>query len=84
MINSNRFNWKGNKLYLGDKNTKYEIRPCEVENAPTAFYKIKFPDGVVSEDFYNLTWAKTNCIRGAALEYNTGDLALESPVGAFK
>lgn len=81
MLNTNRFNWKDNKLYLGPKDTKYSIRQDPVEKG---MYWVVWPDKTVSEDYYNLTWAKTNAIRAASLDYNTGDLASPGPTDAFK
>jgi hypothetical protein len=51
------YSWKNNKLYNGTKNTKFSLEEhSEYKN----MYFIKFPDGSLSEDFYNISWGKQN------------------------
>lgn len=64
------FSFKNDKLYLGNKNTKYSIKPCEVENTETVFYQIRFPDGSLSDDYYNRDRVKDNLIKMVQRYYN--------------
>lgn len=34
-----------------------------VENQEGPGFRVKYPDGVLSEDFYNITWAKEHVRR---------------------
>lgn len=52
------FKWEDKKLFVGKDKTGFEIIQLEL-------YKIKFPDGELSKDFYNLTRAKDNAVRKA-------------------
>lgn len=67
-----RFTWKDRKLYLDGKNTKYSIflhsGLTHPEFEETKLYKVRWPDGVLSEDFYNLTRAKQHVIQIARKE----------------
>lgn len=81
MINTSNFNWKGNRLFLSRKDTKFGIKPCEVKDAPISFYQIKYPDGSLSESYFNLTWAKDNCLTEATRHLNAGVLVPASLAG---
>jgi hypothetical protein len=74
MLNTANFSWKDNKLYLGPKDTKYSLQPCLVEGTLVSFYKVKYPDGELSEGYYNLSWAKEHCIAEATKSINNGVL----------
>lgn len=59
------FNWKDKKLYLGKTDTKFSVF-----NGEEDIYWVKWPDGQISADFYNLTRAKDNCVKMALSTYN--------------
>lgn len=62
MIDSSKFNWKEEKLYLG---TEFlgELIPV--------MFRIKFSNGDLSADIYNKTRAKENFIKLITEERNT-------------
>lgn len=88
MQNTNNFNWIGAFLYDGKKDTKYSVvfweGPMIPQDVEGKLYKIKYPDEILSEDYYNLTRAKEHCIS----EYSTGIRSRRNgarkPVDAFK
>ncbi len=59
MTSTNNLKWKENKLYLKDKLVA-EIVPFIAQEG---MYRIKWPDGTKSNDFYNLTRAKDNAVK---------------------
>lgn len=59
------FHWKNNKLYLGKKGTGFSVF-----NAEEDLYWMKWPDGIISADYYNLSRAKDNCRQIALTQYN--------------
>lgn len=59
-IGRNNLSWKKKELYHGTKNTGYKIYPSGPDNK---FYRIQWPDGEISDDFYNLSRAKDNASR---------------------
>ena len=59
------FKWKGNDLYLNKKKTGFSIF-----NGEEDLYWLKWPDGQISADFYNLSRAKDHCIKTACSTYN--------------
>jgi|HubBroStandDraft_2_1064218.scaffolds.fasta_scaffold309650_3 hypothetical protein len=70
MLDYRRCSWKDNKLY-------YEGKFTGISLIPTLF-KIKYEDGVISEDVYNLTRAHDNAKRHYINKENTdGRLELE-------
>lgn len=60
----NVFKWKDNDLLF--KNTKF-MSIIEDPSYKT-FWRVEYPDGMRSEDFYNKTRAKENCIQAAMKE----------------
>lgn len=51
------FSWKKNELYQGKEKTGISvILYCPIDN----LYRIRFSDGRLSSDYYNLTRAKDN------------------------
>lgn len=56
MLNTFRLRFTNNKLFEGKTDTGFSIVKDEV-----GLYKVKWPDGELSADHYNLTWAKENC-----------------------
>ena len=73
MLNTSNFNWKRNKLYLGEENTGFSVQQ-KFYASDTNFYWVRWPDGVLSEDFYNLTRAREHCISEATKSINNGVL----------
>ena len=65
------FNWKLEKgvykLFLSSEDTKYSVVFSHglmlPQDIPGKFYKIRNPDAVLSQEFYNLARAKDNCIK---------------------
>lgn len=56
--------WKDYSLYAGKKDTKFSVEPfvafwCQLDDG---MFKIRYPDGTVSEDFYNISWAKQHAM----------------------
>lgn len=73
MISAKNFNWKKNILYLGTEKTGFSV---EYAGGPEEYYncfKVKYPDGNLSEDFYNLTRTKDHCISQASLHFNSDE-----------
>lgn len=54
---STDLHWEGLEVYLGKKALGFKVIPVGMS------YRILWPDGVMSEDSYNLTRAKDHCIR---------------------
>ena len=72
MIGRINLSWKDNNLYQGKKKTGFSVYfhhgllygpGLHGEDQPGKFYKVKWPDGTLSEDFYNRTRAKENCVK---------------------
>ncbi len=62
--------WKDNKLFYGKLDTGISVIPT--------LFKIKYEDGTISEDVYNLTRAHDNANRYyISKEYPTEDTTLE-------
>lgn len=62
--------WKNNKLYY--QNNKFmEVVEYSIEGYPDGTYwRIKFPKGSLSNEYYNLSTAKDNAKRQALLILN--------------
>lgn len=58
-----------------------------VDNSDGYGFRVKWPDGVLSADYYNLTWAKEHCRRlnenYARSLRGRGGIDLEKPAGAL-
>lgn len=65
----NQFKWIDGALYLNGVDLGFQLIPFWVNEIK--FYKIIWPDGVVSADFYNLTRAKDSLISHCMTELNT-------------
>lgn len=65
---SRRLSWSKNKLYLG-KQVLFEVVP---DSTHKGMFRIKWPDGVLSEDLYNLSHAKDNSVKLALKQLNNG------------
>lgn len=52
---SDRLSWEDNKLFY-EGELKVEVVPAELPR----MFRLKWPDGVLSADFYNIDWAKQN------------------------
>lgn len=76
MIEYKNLNYQGNNLYNGSEDTGYSVVLWS-----TRGWKVLWPDGVLSEDFYNLNRARENC-RIAFVE--GGYIAQKGTAGAFK
>lgn len=48
------FQWKDLDLYLGIKETGFSVEKTKTE----LMFRVKWPDGVLSEDYYNLPRAR--------------------------
>lgn len=59
MIGYKDFNWKKNKLFLRTEDTKISVVPDKEQEG---MFRVKWPDGVLSEDFYNLARVKDTAI----------------------
>lgn len=55
--NRNSLSWKNNQLVHKDE-LKMEVVPSE-----EGLFRVKWPDGVLSQDHYNLTRAKDHCMQ---------------------
>lgn len=77
------FDWKKNKLYLTGKKTGYSV--IEEKGHPGMF-RIRWPDGILSEDFYNLTRAKDHASTIAAedMRKTIGAEGLGQPTDALE
>lgn len=51
------FNWRENQLYVQEDNTGVSIVP---DATYADLWRVRWPDGVLSDDFYNKTMAKEN------------------------
>lgn len=60
------FTWEKDRLYLVDK---FLIEVVPFKEYPGMF-KLRWADGTLSKDFYNLTWARDNCIKVMLNEFN--------------
>lgn len=58
--------WESNNLILGKKPSGFGIEQVDM-------YYVRWPDGALSEDFYNLVRAKEHAISLALLENQTED-----------
>ena len=76
MINTKNLNFKKNKLYYGTKNTGFRAFP--------QMWSIKYPDGSLSKDVYNLTRAKEHCVKEYIRQENNSIEALPELTDAFK
>lgn len=77
MISKKDITFKEDKLYHGDKDTGYSVVPGGPEYK---MWKVSWPDGVLSQDYYNLTRAKDHA---ASLYLETQNKAPRSLAGAF-
>lgn len=77
MIGKKQLNFKFKKLYHGDKDTGYSVVPGGPEYK---MWKVSWPDGVLSDDYYNLTRAKDHA---ASLYLEDENKAPGSPADAF-
>lgn len=73
-LNGKLFNWRKYELYYGNQNTKFSVRPSEED-----LWVVKWPDGIESADWYNLTRAKENAYRMARAYYETKEMGPEGP-----
>ena len=76
MIENRDLTFTGNSLYHGSKDTGYSVVLWSVNG-----WKVRWPDGVLSADWYNLARARENC-RKVYLE--GGSRALGGGPDAFK
>lgn len=77
MISSDKLSFKFKKLYYFEKDTRFSVVPDSVEG----MWRVRWPDGVLSQDYYNLVRAKDHC---AKVFMELGNTAVESPVDALK
>ena len=57
MIDTNQLNFKHKKLFYGNKKTGFEtIKDGDM-------WRVKYPDGILSKDSYNLTRVKEQCVK---------------------
>lgn len=75
------FSWNGNSLYKGKDFTGFEAVPMQVLGKE--MFKIKWPDKMLSSDYYNKARAKDHAMREARRFYNIKDEATE-PVETLK
>lgn len=71
MIDSKKLNWKDNKLYYGNRLMYSVVKDAQHES----MFRIEYPGYLntgptLSEDFYNLSWAKENSIMMALEDLN--------------
>jgi hypothetical protein len=66
MIGTEDFNWRGTKLFLGKQYSGFKVDNLENVNQ----WRVYWPDGVSSKDFYNLSWAKEHCVSEASKHFN--------------
>ncbi len=73
---SAHFNWKDNQLYQDNKKTGISVVLFEEAcfHPGTELYKIKFKEGDLSMDYYNISRAKDNAMKYAMREYNKTQL----------
>lgn len=57
---STNLHWEGLEVYKGQKPLGFKVIAVGMD------YRIQWPDGVISQDHYNLTRAKDHCIKLAA------------------
>lgn len=78
MIGKKDITFKEDKLYHKGENTGFSV----VRDPDTyLMVRVRWPDGVLSKDYYNMTRAKDHA---AALYLETQNKAPSSPAGAFK
>lgn len=70
-VSGRDLSWKDNELYYRNKKTGFSV--FKWPNEGYVHYKIKFENGDISEDFYNLTRAKDNAIK--AFRQNAPEIA---------
>lgn len=71
--------WRKNKLCLGSRTKALmEVQRYSAFEEYPECYQVKWPDGVLSEDFYNLSRAKDHAVRIALGKLNGGS-DLEDP-----
>lgn len=78
MIGKNNLSFKFKKLYHSDEDTGFSVVP---DDKVEKMFRVRWPDGVLSADYYNLTRARDHAARLYAEGQNT---APGSPAGAFK
>lgn len=72
------FNWRGYELYHFDQPSGFGLYDYGDD-----LYKVKWPDGVASADYYNLTRAKEHAIIMARRWFETKSNSGESPTTAL-
>lgn len=75
MIDRKKLHWEEDNLFYGK-----ELK-MTVFKLPTGFYKLRWPDGSESDDFYNKTWAKENSARIVTFDMNQS-MGKKEPIGA--
>lgn len=83
MLGTENFKWKDKKLLLNNKDTGFGVILSEVQfpNEPPMedsyyeMFRVFYPNGKVSKDYYNLTRAKNHCISEASLHFNNAENA---------
>lgn len=76
MIGKNNLTFRYKKLYRGEEDTGFSVVPDKIKG----MWRIRWPDGVESADFYNLTMAKENTRR---IYLEGQNKAPSSPAGEF-
>lgn len=66
---SDRLLWEDNKLYY-EGEFKVEVVP---DTKHPNMFRLKWPDGVLSRDFYNITWARQHA-REIAMDLSEQDM----------
>lgn len=74
------FTWKGTKLYLGSEDTGFSVE-YDGDYGFDHFYRIRWPDGVLSQDVYNLTRTKDNAVN-TAMSIENRDTEIDARDGA--
>lgn len=76
MLSKQNFNFKYKRLFRGKEKTGFEVIPDKTEKY---MYRVKWPDGKESEDYYNLSWAKQHCVNQAIVaSQKVGESPLEA------
>lgn len=83
MVNTRRFSFEYKQLLFAGKPTGFSVIKDEV-----GLYKVKWPDGELSKDHYNITWAKQHCVREAAkflnIQLEGAEMAPAEPADALE
>lgn len=80
MIGKNSLNFRSHTLFKGDQNTGWSVVPDKKIVGLAKMYRVRWPDGVLSVDYYNYTRARDHAARLYAEGQNK---APSSPADAF-